>query len=302
MKYNFEYSEHCNMCGAPSSEAKILGKRMNLSQGKKPQKKVGIATTVVKCKNCDLIYPNPMPVPESLDQHYGTPSESYWTPEYFKIEQSYFAHQINTFFKLFGKTNADQKLKALDIGAGIGKCMVALDNAGFDAQGIEPSEPFYEKAIERTGISKSRLQMLPIEEADYPKNTFDFITFGAVLEHLYDPAESIRSTMKWLKPGGLVHIEVPSSRWFISKIINFFYSIRGLDYVTNVSPMHSPFHLYEFGLKSFEELAKKDNFEIVHYNYEVCKTYMPKPVDWFVVPYMRKTNSGMQLEIWLRKK
>ena len=33
--------------------------------------------------------------------------------------------------------------------------------------------------------------------------------------------------------------------------------MRGTNYVTNISPMHSPFHLYEFGLKSFEELGKK---------------------------------------------
>jgi hypothetical protein len=66
--------------------------------------------------------------------------------------------------------------------------------------------------------------------------------------------------------------------------------------------MHDPFHLHEFTLKSFEELAKKNNYEIVFHQYYVCKTYMPKVVDYFLKPYLNRTNKGMQLCVWLRKK
>jgi hypothetical protein len=31
-------------------------------------------------------------------------------------------------------------MKALDVGAGLGKCMISLNNAGFDAFGCEPSK------------------------------------------------------------------------------------------------------------------------------------------------------------------
>jgi len=54
--------------------------------------------------------------------------------------------------------------------------------------------------------------------------------------------------MSWLKTDGIMHIEVPSSDWLIARLLNFYYKIRGLDYVTNISPMHEPFHLYEFAL------------------------------------------------------
>jgi 2-polyprenyl-3-methyl-5-hydroxy-6-metoxy-1,4-benzoquinol methylase len=43
----------------------------------------------------------------------------------------------------------------------------------------------------------------------FPEAHFDFITFGAVLEHLYDPSMSIHKAMSWLKPSGIMHIEVP---------------------------------------------------------------------------------------------
>jgi hypothetical protein len=119
---------------------------------------------------------------------------------------------------------------------------------------------------------------------------------------LYDASESIKTAMGWLKPGGLLHIEVPSSNWLIAKIANLYYRIWGLDYVTNLSPMHEPFHIYEFGLKSFAENAKINHYEIAYHQFDVCDTFMPKILNKVIVPYRQNTNSGMQLEIWLRKK
>lgn len=54
-------------------------------------------------------------------------------------------------------------MRALDIGAGLGKCMRSLTNAGFDAYGIEPSEPFYNKAIREMGADPERLELATLE-------------------------------------------------------------------------------------------------------------------------------------------
>jgi hypothetical protein len=125
---------------------------------------------------------------------------------------------------------------------------------------------------------------------------------AAVLEHFYDPSDSIERALKWVKPGGLIYIEIPSSDWLVNKIINLYYKLTGSDYVGNLSPMHEPYHLHEFGLKSFEENAKKLQYEIVFSKYYVCDTYMPKAVDYIIKPYMQRTNKGMQLVVVLRKK
>jgi SAM-dependent methyltransferase len=301
MNYTFKQIDACNMCGNPSSNAKILGKRMNQSQGLKPHKKIGITTTILKCRKCGLVYANPLPLPTSIEQHYGLPPETYWTPEYFKIEKTYFEQQIATFNKLHGSSPSNTRT-ALDIGAGIGKAMIALKDAGFEVKGFEPSPPFYHKAVDVMKIPLQDITLASMENAEFPENSFDFITFGAVLEHLYDANASILKALKWIKKDGLIHIEVPSSNWLISKLINFSYKIRGFDYVTNISPMHPPFHIYEFGLSSFIENAKNNQYEVAFHKFEVCDTYLPKAINTLVVPYMRKTNTGMQLEIWLRKK
>lgn len=297
--YTFKYIAACNMCGFDAEAHKVLGRRLNRSQGKNPRKKIGISTTVVKCISCGLIYSNPLPIPYDLQDHYGVPPDEYWNTEYFKESEGYFSAEIQTLKTLYSFTPGD---KALDIGAGIGKSMKALEAAGFDVVGIEPSRQFYEAAISKGGIRPDALTQDSLENANFQFDYFDFITFGAVLEHLYDPSESIRKAMKWLKKGGVMQIEVPSSDWTVSKLLNAFYRIQGLDYVANISPMHEPYHLYEFSLKSFQKHAEQHGYEIIYHQYYVCKTYLPSIMDYLLVPYMRATNSGMQLCVWLRKK
>lgn len=298
-RYYFNHIDNCNMCGSNSDKHKILGKRLNGSQRKNPKNKIGITTTIVKCTNCGLIYSNPQPVPFDIQDHYGVPPESYWKEDYFTVSDNYFQVEIERLKTLLDFKNG---MKSLDIGAGIGKQMIALSKAGFETYGFEPSKQFYERAISKMGISPDKLKLGMIEEVEYPDNQFDFISFGAVLEHLYDPSGSILKALRWLKSNGIIHIEVPSSDWLIGKIINLFYKIKGTDYVGNLSPMHEPFHLYEFSLKSFKEHSRQNGYELAFHEYYVCQTFMPKIFDYILKPYMHWTNTGMQLCVWLRKK
>lgn len=298
-RYYFNYIDNCNMCGSKTDKHKILGKRLNCSQGKSPKNKIGITTTIVKCTNCGLIYSNPQPVPFDIQDHYGVPPESYWKENYFTVTDNYFQGEIERLKTLYDFKNG---MKSLVIGAGLGKQMIALSKAGFDTYGFEPSKQFHERAISKMGISPDKLKLGMIEEVEYSENQFDFISFSAVLEHLYDPSDSILKALYWLKPNGIIHIEVPSSDWLIGKIINLYYKLKRTDYVGNLSPMHVPFHLYEFSLKSFEEHARQHGYELAFHEYYVCQTFMPKIADYILKPYMRWTNTGMQLCIWLRKK
>jgi len=298
-KYYFEEISVCEMCGDDTTGHIVMGQRLNQSQGFSPKKKTGIAVSIMKCRKCELIYSNPQPIPFDIQDHYGTPPEEYWRPAEFEWHPNYFGRQIGIVKELLP---FKQGMKALDIGAGLGKCMISLQNAGFDAYGFEPSVPFHERAIAKMKIDPSRLKLGMVEDLEYPENFFDFITFGAVFEHLYHPADSLKKVLRWLNPGGIIQIEVPSSRHFVSKLINLFYRLRGTSYVTNLSPMHNPFHLYEFGLKSFQEAQKKMNFSIVKHHYDVCDI---NPVPSFLHSpfrkYMEWTDTGLQLTVYLRK-
>ena len=187
-KYTFKEVKNCEMCGDSNSNHIILGQRMNQSQGYRPKKKIGITVSIQKCTKCNLIYSNPQPIPFDIQDHYGAPPEDYWKPEYFIWTPNYFLHQIDETKKLL---NFEQGMTALDIGAGLGKAILSLEAAGFDTYGLEPSLEFHERAINNMKIDPNKLKLGAMEELEYDKSSFDFITFGAVFEHLYEPAKCL---------------------------------------------------------------------------------------------------------------
>ena len=298
-QYFFEEPLVCEMCGSPTGSHKVLGQRLNQSQGLSPHKKTGISVSVKKCTQCKLIYASPQPIPHNILDHYGVPPDDYWPANYFELSPEHSASELSHLFKFLTMSPG---MRALDVGAGIGKSMIAFEKAGFETYGLEASEPFYQLAVNKMGIDPSRLKLTTIEEADYPDSYFDFIEFGAVLEHFYHPADCIKRSLKWLKPGGIIHLEVPSSSWLIAKMLNFYYRLRGTNYVTNISPMHTPFHLYEFSLNSFAELGKHLGFSVVGHRHEVCKIYyLPKFLHPLFNKIMKSTDTGMQLIVYLKK-
>lgn len=294
-QYSFRQVGSCEMCG--SEKHRHLGMRLNGSQGLRPRFAEGIAVSVKKCADCDLVFADPQPIPASVSDHYDMPTDDYWKGSDLAWRPEYFGNEIETAKRLLAFKPG---MKALDVGVGVGLAMQSLGAAGFDTCGIEPSKPFRDHAI-RT-IDPDRIQLAAIEDAEFPQSSFDFITFGAVLEHIYRPSEAIKKALGWLKPGGIIQAEVPSSAHLIPRLINRYFRLRGTNYVTHISPMHAPFHLYEFGLESFKKNAALQGYELAEHSYQVCSIYhVPKILHGLFHWWMARTDTGMQLTVYLRK-
>lgn len=111
------------------------------------------------------------------------------------------------------------------------------------------------------------------------------------------------NALAWLKPGGIIQLEVPSSRWLIARLVNLYYRLRGTRFVTNISPVHGPYHLYEFGLRSFALHGDRAGYDVAENRYLVCSIpHVPRgvhpPLGWL----MERTGTGMQLSAYLRKR
>jgi hypothetical protein len=78
------------MCGDSSDSHKVLGQRLNQTQGLSPKKKAGLTVSVKKCRRCGLNYCSPQPVPFDIQDHYGIPPDDYWEPSYFELDEHYF--------------------------------------------------------------------------------------------------------------------------------------------------------------------------------------------------------------------
>jgi SAM-dependent methyltransferase len=168
--------------------------------------------------------------------------------------------------------------------------------------GIEPSPSFYRAAVERMGIPEGQLQLASVEEAQYEDDSFDFINFGAVLEHLADPAGALAKTIGWLKPDGIIYVEVPSSAYLVTRLVRLFYRLTGNRFVVNTCPMHPPYHLYEFGLRSFTLHGARAGYAVAFHEFFTCAGHMPRFLIGFFNRVMGLTDTGMQLAVWLQKR
>jgi SAM-dependent methyltransferase len=242
-----------------------------------------------------MIFSNPRPVPESLADHYEKAPEEYWRPEQLQKNDAG-GIPLERFTTL--RQGRTDRPRALDVGTGLGQDMLQLKSAGFDTWGLEPSAAFREEALTR-GVDPERLQFASVETGDYDPGQFDLVSFGAVLEHLHDPAFALERACSWLAPGGLIFAEVPSARWLLGRMLNLIYRAQGLDYVTNLSPMHDPFHLYEFTLAAFERHGARAGYNVADSQIMSCETFLPKKIETLAQKTMELTGTGMQLQVWL---
>ena len=278
----------------------MLGLRLNRSQGHNPRGVTGAGTTIVRCLNCGLVFPDPQPIPARIEDHYNMPGETYWGDARARPEVQPAA--LTHWQKLRTQIGGEVAPCALDVGVGSGFTAQAMIAAGFDVHGFEPIPQFRELALEALALPAGRIAACGIEDASYPPAMFDLVNFGAVLEHLYDPSGSLKKALGWLKPGGLIVLEVPSGDWLIAKMVNVFFRFRGTGYVTNCSPMHSPFHLYEFTREAFRRNGGRMGYTIAAATYDVGgETVLPSLLQRLLNPVMRQTSTGLTLNLVLRK-
>ena len=95
---------------------------------------------------------------------------------------------------------------ALEVGCAHGGAVALLDLAGFNAVGVELS-PWVVKFARET----FDVQVLygSIETQRWSPGSFDVIALFDVLEHLADPARTIRRCVELLKPDGILVIQTP---------------------------------------------------------------------------------------------
>ena len=92
--------------------------------------------------------------------------------------------------------------RVLDVGAGRGRLVAALGEAGLDARGIEPSARSAAQAV-------APVEQKTIEE--HEDAGLDAVVLWHVLEHLDDPAAALRRIAGWLRPGGVLLVGVPNA-------------------------------------------------------------------------------------------
>lgn len=172
--------------------------------------------STVVCNGCGLFFTNPMPSNSELTTYYE---------RYYRFDYQMSAGAPKTRHVVKRRREAEKrfeeirehlpaKARTLDFGAGSGEFVLRLLDAGHDAYGFEPGEGYGQYAREKL---HGRVQLARWQDVAY-RAEFDLVTCFHVLEHLNDPLAALQRASRWLKPEGLLFIEVPNSlRWFGDK-------------------------------------------------------------------------------------
>jgi 2-polyprenyl-3-methyl-5-hydroxy-6-metoxy-1,4-benzoquinol methylase len=246
---NYEWlPQACPVCEV--SPAKRIGRR----GGAAHRQNLGVECEVWRCGGCGLIFPNPMPVPlGGPNQHYGVQADEYFDHHDVVAKGRAAADFLRMAEQLTGGKGA-----LLDIGSGRGEFLRAAREQGWSAVGIEPSASFREYAAKYAG---AELKSQPVEECGFAANSFNVVILLGVLEHLYNPDETLREIARILRPGGALLLDVPNERGLYFLMGNLYQKLRGRNWVVNLAPTFSPFHVFGFTPRSLRALLRKHGFQ-----------------------------------------
>jgi SAM-dependent methyltransferase len=253
----------CPVCEQPPT------RRVGRRGGAAHRAGLGVECSLWRCRACELVFPNPMPVPVGgIGQHYAVEPEEYFRhhDEEKKVAagREFLAHAE----ALVGRTG-----RLLDIGAGRGEMLMAARESGWEAVGIEPSPSFAEHAA-RNSLAEVRRE--PIEDCDFAAASFDLVILAAVLEHLYNPDETIREVARVLRPGGALFVDVPNESGLYFRLGNLYQKLRGRDWSVNLAPTFEPFHIFGFSPRSLRALLTKHGLAVREWRVYGGQAYVPR--------------------------
>jgi 2-polyprenyl-3-methyl-5-hydroxy-6-metoxy-1,4-benzoquinol methylase len=242
-------AQNCPICEAPPKT--FLGRR----GGTAHRAAKGMECKIWRCDGCGLIFPDPMPIPmNGLEQHYNLEPGTYF--EHHDVAQKDLAGNslVAAAESVLGK-----KGRLLDVGAGRGEVLRAASLAGWEAIGVELSPAFADYAMQHSGVEILRR---PLEECDFGDGSIDVVILAAVLEHLYEPSAVLAEISRILRPGGALFLDVPNEAGLYFRLGNLYQKLRGRDWVVNLAPTFSPFHVFGFTPKSLKKLLAKHGFKV----------------------------------------
>jgi SAM-dependent methyltransferase len=216
---------------------------------------------IYKCISCYSAFVWPRPSAERLTAVYESPS--YRLDTHAQAEVDYRpdgwadAQLIVSRLKAVGPRS-----RFLDIGAGEGVLSHVALNNGFSVEALEPNERLRECFARMNGI-EPHAGFFDEGFAERMAGRYDIAALSQVLEHLPDPAATVRLLARILGPGGIVFIGVPHLGSLVSRLQG-----RGDMYIT------PPEHLNFFSMKGLIQLFRRSGFEMIR-----METVSKTPVD-----------------------
>jgi 2-polyprenyl-3-methyl-5-hydroxy-6-metoxy-1,4-benzoquinol methylase len=227
-------ADHCVLCHSP--ERSLLFRQGDW--------------TVYRCNVCGLGFLDPRPDPDDLIRLYqGDYFQSHYdrgfkadSPE-MQRRLSQETHRIRFFRR------CKRRGRLLDIGCGMGYFLLACRKKGYAVEGMDISADSAAYVRKELGIPVS---VGTLDTVDYPAASFDIVTMWHFLEHAQDPVAYIEKARRWLKPDGILVVDVPNYEGTDARKMWDCWNGWSL-----------PYHFYHFSPETLEKLLAKQGFRTI---------------------------------------
>jgi 2-polyprenyl-3-methyl-5-hydroxy-6-metoxy-1,4-benzoquinol methylase len=270
---------HCNACGADAY---------------KKLSKVG-EWNIGKCAKCGLIYVNPIPFFEpttdfsdiSRDFQYTQYMHNKITPEIIRHDKNQLLYHMEKITNLTGQNI--QPVEFLDVGCGSGASVRAATDLGWKATGIDIDPELIKKGRDQLNVD---LRCIPLLEAGFKENQFNFIRLRDVIEHLPNPYDVLMEIKRLLIPGGIALFATPNEDGIPTQLRLLLG--KKPDKVATVAPPH---HLHGFSPKTLKRLFDRVGFKTLE-----IQTTTPVDYSYVTSNNMRSAKNKVLVGFWLASK
>jgi len=209
----------------------------------------------VRCVQCGLVQRNPQPVKEEIIERYSKTYGNDYLSYELKNEAAFLKlQQLALKDAGFDKTekaaflrakNADGVPSVLDIGCATGALLASLRERSWRVTGVEIS-PGAEYAQKERGLD---VRNIPLEETNFPDESFDVILASHLVEHLNDPRSFFLELRRILKRDGKIFITTPNISGFQARLFGGRWRSAIFD------------HLYLFSKRTLIKMLKTCGFK-----------------------------------------
>lgn len=235
----------CAVCRRNTDYQILYPERLNTTSvnlsGRRESEKVHLR--IVKCKECGLVYSNPIFSEDYIIQLY---KESKF------IDETQVTNYLYDYIRQFKSVIPYLKDKdnLLEIGCGNGFFLKAALELGFkNVVGVELSKDDVDNAHPKI---KDKIIIGAFDDKLFEDNTFDVVCALQVLDHITDPNTFLQNIYKVLKPGGLLLIINHNIHSFLTMILG------------ERSPMFNVAHIYLFDKATIRTILKNNGYRVLY--------------------------------------
>jgi SAM-dependent methyltransferase len=232
----------CPCCGSDAARRILLGFGFDDGQER---------FALVECRSCGVVRTHPSPGTAELERRYGADYYGSAEAKFHPLAEAWVRAENRSRARRVVRmaTRGDEEAspravrRILDVGSGRGLFLREMGRLGWECHGTERA------GYVDSPPSAFRLHRGELVELGFADAFFDAITIWHELEHVSDPAGTLREASRILRPGGLIAIAVPN-----------FGSLQRRIFGPRWFHLDLPRHLFHLSRRSLLGLLAKNGF------------------------------------------